>query len=666
MSRRGYRPDIDGLRALAVAVVVLYHFDVPPFSGGYIGVDVFFVISGYLITAIVLADLQTGRFSLRHFYERRARRILPALFAVMVATAVAAYVLFIPADFVDFAKSVAATVAFASNILFNEQSGYFSPAADLKPLLHTWSLAIEEQFYVLHPLFLIVLFRLGWLPAGVALALAISFAISVYSAIHHPTAAFYLLPSRAWELSAGAALAIGVLKPAQRALSASAVGLAGLTLILWSAITFAPQTPFPGAAALAPVVGTALLIWSGTHPQALAARLLSARVLVGLGLVSYSLYLWHWPALVFSQYTLVRPLHGHEALLVLACTLGVSVLTYRYVELPFRNSQGVPLRRLVHWAIAASVAGTSAAAVVIGSGGLPARMRPEVLQALALTPERIAAPCLPADAVRLGNGNIYCARGKSQVLPTFVLAGDSHASAMAPAFFRTAEAVGLSGYQVIGAGFIPLPGVFAPKHPTWSQLMPDFVELLRRNPTVRRVVLIGYWEMRADGTSTRFKRIEFRDAGYDGTGATYNQISLRRGLERLIDMFPDRTFALIEGVPTGLEFDPSVAVRLIHLYGDTKMSSSYGIDRSAYELQTASYRPIFADLALRPNVVVLPVADHLCGGEFCSGWRDNKPIYIDSNHLTETGAALLDAVFRAALGYHSPSITNNPAGSVSR
>jgi len=208
-----YRPDIDGLRAVAVWLVVFYHFGVPFLGGGYTGVDVFFVISGYLITTIILTQVQSGRFSLLQFYERRARRILPALFVVMAASTVAALALFIPADLVAFAESAAATTVFASNFYFNERSGYFSPAAELQPLLHTWSLAIEEQFYLIHPLALIVLARWRALPSGIVVALGVSFLVSVYSVTHHPTPAFYLLPARAWELSVGALLAIGVIAP---------------------------------------------------------------------------------------------------------------------------------------------------------------------------------------------------------------------------------------------------------------------------------------------------------------------------------------------------------------------------------------------------------------------------------------------------------------------
>jgi len=642
-----YRPDIDGLRAVAVWLVVFYHFGVPFLGGGYTGVDVFFVISGYLITTIILTQVQSGRFSLLQFYERRARRILPALFVVMAASTVAALALFIPADLVAFAESAAATTVFASNFYFNERSGYFSPAAELQPLLHTWSLAIEEQFYLIHPLALIVLARWRALPSGIVVALGVSFLVSVYSVTHHPTPAFYLLPARAWELSVGALLAIGVIAPPRAFLAASVAGLAGLALILGSATVYAPTTPFPGAAALAPVVGTALVIWSGLFPNAVAARVLALRPLVGLGLISYSLYLWHWPVLTFAQYWLGRTLRFQEAVVALLGIVGASILTYLLVERPFRNRRAISRRWVVRSAVAASGIGLFAAAVIVGTGGLPNRMAEETQALLAFKPERIAAPCL--SSLQVDKDKTVCVRGKPGTKPSFVLAGDSHAGAVAPAFFRSAESLGLSGYQLTEAGFIPLPGVFAPKQPSWSAQTPAFLDLLRANPSLRLVVLIGHWEMRANGSTVRYKRIEFRDADYDGSGTAYNKVSLHRGLTRLVEMFPDRRFVLIEAVPTSHRFDPSAAARLIHLNGSNRVSGSYGIDRAEYEQQRDSYRAIFSELARRPNVSVLPVAEELCGPRFCSGWRDGVPIFLDSNHLTHTGALLLEGVFRISL-----------------
>lgn len=262
-SSRQYRPDIDGLRALAVASVVLFHVSAWPFSGGYVGVDVFFVVSGYLITGIVLSDVAAGQFSIARFYERRARRILPALFVMLAVSSIFAVVLFIPPDLVAFAKSAAATVAFSSNFLFQAQAGYFDTAAELKPLLHTWSLGIEEQFYLLHPLFLRALVPFGrsgiiW---GLAIVLVASFVASAATLHAFTSGAFYLLYSRAWELGVGSLLAV-VRRPLPRAW-APAAGLLGLALIAFAVLAYSAETPFPGAAALPPVLGTALIIWAG-------------------------------------------------------------------------------------------------------------------------------------------------------------------------------------------------------------------------------------------------------------------------------------------------------------------------------------------------------------------------------------------------------------------
>ncbi|WP_103174942.1 acyltransferase family protein [Paracoccus sp. SY] len=349
-----YRPEIDGLRSVAVLPVILFHAGVGIFSGGYVGVDVFFVISGYLITTIILGQIVEGRFSLLDFYNRRSRRILPALFLVIACTIPPAFLLMLPSQFQDFSQSVAAVSIFSSNILFWLESGYFSAAAELKPLLHTWSLAVEEQYYVLFPLLLLGLWRLGARTALLILGaiFAASLVASQVLATRAPGANFYLLPSRAWELLAGSLCAIWIIRSGRS--GNALLSTLGLALILASIFVYDSDTPFPSIYALAPVGGTALIILfadAGTP----AGRLLSMRAPVFIGLISYSAYLWHQP--LFALARLAH--HDQEPPLALmmglaVASLGLAFLSWKYVEQPARHHPW-PVRRVLGATVVGSV-----------------------------------------------------------------------------------------------------------------------------------------------------------------------------------------------------------------------------------------------------------------------------------------------------------------------
>ncbi|MGZ8380828.1 MAG: acyltransferase family protein, partial [Nitrospira sp.] len=335
------RPEIDGLRTIAVIPVILFHAGVQLFSGGFVGVDIFFVISGYLITTIILADLEAGQFSILNFYERRARRILPALYVVMASCVPFAWLWLMPSDAKDFSNSVMAVLVFASNIFFWQSNNYFDAGSDLKPLLHTWSLGVEEQFYVLFPIFLMFAWRLGRkrIIGLLTIVALLSLALAVYATSAKPVAAFFLLPTRGWELAMGSLIAFYLegkaRDPFPPALN-QALSLVGFGLIAGAALAFSNETPFPGFYALVPTVGAGLIIVFGL-PNTYVGRLLGSRVFVGIGLVSYSAYLWHQPLLSFARHrSLTEPNDFIIASLVVS-TFGLAYLTWRYVEAPFRR-----------------------------------------------------------------------------------------------------------------------------------------------------------------------------------------------------------------------------------------------------------------------------------------------------------------------------------------
>ena len=332
-----YRADIDGLRAVAIVPVLLYHAEVAGVGGGFVGVDVFFVISGFLITSLILAEIREESFSILQFYARRARRILPALFVVIAATLAVGSVLLLSTDFSDLVRSALSSVLFVSNVYLWSSSSYFASAAEMKPLLHTWSLAVEEQYYIFFPALLLFVIRRGRSVAGVLLViLAASFGLSVWAVPRAPEAAFFLAPTRVWELLVGSLLALGVVPPLAGRAGREVVGAAGLALIVASVLAFDEQTPFPGVNALWPCLGAAMVI----HAEGSAVgRLLSTRPLVFVGLVSYSLYLWHWPLIVFARYEGWFTGAPLETAAVLAASFGLAVASWRLVELPVRRSR---------------------------------------------------------------------------------------------------------------------------------------------------------------------------------------------------------------------------------------------------------------------------------------------------------------------------------------
>ncbi|MDR3214560.1 MAG: acyltransferase, partial [Azoarcus sp.] len=349
-----YRREIDGLRAAAVLPVILFHAGFSWMSGGFVGVDVFFVISGYLITTIILSELDAETFTLMGFYERRARRILPALFFMLFCCLPFAWFWLFPDQMVRFAKSLLSGLFFVSNYYFRKQVGYFAPSAEEEPLLHLWSLAVEEQYYLFFPLLAMLLWRRkewsfkvatlvwrhkswGFLTVVVLIAL-VSFRYAERKL--GSDTLFYDTPGRVWELFIGSLAAIYLLRARQRLPGrwlAECASLLGLALILSACFWLDKEMPFPGHWALLPTLGAVLVILFAS-PLTLAGRLLSTPLLVGVGLISYSAYLWHWPLFAFARIIGQKPGSALFAGLA-ALSLGLAYFSWRYVEGPFRNRQ---------------------------------------------------------------------------------------------------------------------------------------------------------------------------------------------------------------------------------------------------------------------------------------------------------------------------------------
>jgi peptidoglycan/LPS O-acetylase OafA/YrhL len=339
-----YRAEIDGLRALAVLPVILFHAGFEWFSGGFVGVDVFFVISGYLITTIIISEMAEGKFSIVNFYERRARRILPALFFVMAACLPFAWFWLTPADLKDFGQSLVATSTFSSNILFWIEGGYFVTTVELKPLIHTWSLAVEEQYYILFPIFLMLTWKLGnkWILILLSIVFLISLGVAQWGAYNSPSGAFFLLPARGWEILIGvfAAFYLNYNTHLKSHTVNQVLSLLGFGMIGYSIITFNETTPFPSLYTLIPTIGTGLLILCAV-PKTYVHKLLSMKFIVGIGLISYSTYLWHQPLLAFTKYRVLEELSDLNLIILCAASLAIAWFSWKFVEMPFRSKTKV-------------------------------------------------------------------------------------------------------------------------------------------------------------------------------------------------------------------------------------------------------------------------------------------------------------------------------------
>ena len=437
-----YRADIDGIRALAVMSVIFYHLKLDFLPGGFVGVDVFFVISGYLITGIISAEIRAKNFSVIKFYERRCRRIFPALVAVTFVTTLAALYFLMPGTLKDFGQSLTALGLFSTNLWFFTENGYFDGPSELKPLLHTWSLSVEEQFYIIFPLLLLALynyFKRG-LRLVVALLLIASFGICVLYSQINPSLAFYMPHTRAWELLAGSFLALSAIKINNRFL-ASLLGITGLLLMGFSFLWIDVEMTFPGWVAALPVVATVLLILAGSDPgnKSTSSRLLSLSPVVHIGKLSYSLYLIHWPLVVFTEYFLLRELDPGESAIYLLVCLILAQLSYVLIENPIRRKKIFSRNGIFIFTVIFLASCLSLGAFIHVAKGLPGRFSPEVVNLSAVQKNPWRGDCLSKTAADVSN-NDYCILGNVDNVE-FALIGDSHADALVPAIMENLDSV---------------------------------------------------------------------------------------------------------------------------------------------------------------------------------------------------------------------------------
>ena len=632
-----HRSDIDGLRAVAVIPVVLFHAGISQVSGGFVGVDVFFVISGYLITGLILDDMVVGRFSIISFYERRARRILPALLAVLLAALVGTCVLLMPDRAREFGKNLIATVFFSSNVLFWKEAGYFQ-AHEGNPLLHTWSLAVEEQFYIAYPIFLFTVHR--YLRKRYLLALSpvlgLSLAFCIWGVHEHRSMTFFLAPARAWELLLGALLAIPAVPVMRNRLMANILGAFGLVLLAYSFVRLSGASPFPGANALYPTLGAGLIIYSGTASRTLVAKVLSVKPMVFIGLISYSLYLWHWVVLVFLRAYLVRPLVGWEVAAEIAACLLFASLSWKFIEAPFRGRQGRN-RISRRWIFAGGAVGSLILAIAGGllyeTQGWPSRFNQQTLE--------LYSGKYDTWKRRDDCANRICFIGKSGVHPSFLLWGDSHAGAIAPVFEQVATANNVSGFVAYKNACAPLLGLMrydgdsVRQCITFNQSVLAFIDANQ----IRTVFLHGRWALYSEGS--RYKQEDGVPALLTANRNTKENYPVFENLFRsTIEELRRRQInvVIIAGVPeVGVDVPTALARSAIKGHAIERIEPRYFefVERQARSLEMLSR--VAAETSSRVTYPHLA----LCDNEFCSVVKEKHALYFDDDHLSVHGSMCL-------------------------
>jgi len=654
----GYRADIDGLRAIAVLSVVAYHAGVPLFTGGFVGVDIFFVISGYLIGGIVEREMRAGVFSFTGFYARRARRLLPALAGVLLFGYGSAALLLAPSETLDYARSALATIFAVSNVLFWKGGGYFSLAAEHDPLLMTWSLGVEEQFYICFPIVLVLLFRLWRQHVYVALGVlsTMSLALSVWATHHTPTAAFYLLPARAWELGAGILLVLRLPSRIGPVL-ADGQGIVGLALILLPIFGYNPHTPFPGLAAVPPVLGAVLLI---AVPQSWVNRMvLASPPMVLLGLISYSWYLWHWPLLTFARVSAVHALGPAvgPAIAVLSAVAGY--LSWRFIERPFRRERA-PATIVVRRAAVVLVLLATPAVAMMMLKGWPQRFDPALYRLESRRQALVDDPCLGAYGAREPDQSTSC-MPPNDGRPAVAVLGDSHAASLAPGLRAAADRDGRRLLQLTAVSCPAITGLsrFIPERPSHladcAQFSRRAADLVFADPSIETVVLAGYWSapLERDALGERFVT----------DGAIPGRISPDDSRENLVTMLGSligrleaagKRVVLVKDVPL-FDFDP-MNRRITELVPARRwLFEQFAGDRDPATAPSAETLTNLADplidrvAAAHPEVPLVDPKAALCPAGRCRFADADDALYLDNQHLTAAGARFVVAALGLSL-----------------
>lgn len=618
-SARGYRADIDGLRSLAVLPIVIFHLGAPWMPGGYVGVDIFFVISGYLIGGIILSQIHEDRYSIVEFYVRRFRRIMPALIATLAITTAAMLLIAFPRALIDYSKSLISTALFGSNLFFWRTSDYFGPGAETQPLLHTWSLAVEEQYYLIFPILMLIVarFRKSAIPTVVAILAVLSLALSAYAVFERPVATFFLLPTRLWELLLGVVAIQTRIRALENRNLREIIAVAGLAMIIAPVLLYTSQTPFPGLAAVPPCLGTALLLVNHAHGPSLGSRILAFPPLVFIGLISYSLYLWHWPVIVLLKQSIpTDKLSIFQQLGALALSLIMAWLSWRVIERPWRNPSIT--RRTILLATTLSILITCLiGGLLIGLKGLPGRFPTSIQPIITIldnpaTNDFRSPRCFPYRGEDFSAfDQKFCLRvapGK----PNILLIGDSHAAHLWSGLSQRFPQ--LNFLQATAAGCAPvLPGT-QKDIPRCIDAMHFIFDRYLPQRKVSWVLMAGYW----------------------------NKTHLPQ-VEKTLDYLHARGFKVILAGPIvryGIPLPQAMAMAITR--NDATLPDRMRVH------DTAQLDRAFEQIAKQHGAIFFSPYRALCVGQRCRTTDDHGlPLQYDYGHLTSSGSLLVAEKFPA-------------------
>jgi len=671
-----YRPEIDGLRAIAVLPVLFFHAQFSMFSGGYIGVDIFFVISGYLITSIILKDLSAGTFSLTRFYERRALRILPALVLVVLVCIPFALVLLNAASMKDFTQSIFAVATFSSNILFWTESSYFDAAAELKPLLHTWSLAVEEQFYILFPLFLLAFWYRGrrFILLALTLCFFASLAIAQRMLDADSSAAFYLLPFRAWELLIGVfcAFYLSGKSICANGIKDNLASAIGLLLIAYSIVMFDQSTRIPGLDGLVPTIGAALVILYA-NPGTLVHRILSSKGFVGIGLISYSTYLWHQPVLAYARLASLKELSGVHTALLLVMSILLAYFSWKYVEQPFRKSNFLKRKTVLPLAFSC-LAGLSLVGVVgqlkNGQFGPANRYAPNI--EWASFGDMVRTNGLTCETEKVPNTNwiLGCYFGNQSATKTVVVYGDSHGQSISfplDDHFKSNDTRGMM-VRVEGCDLVPFTRSGKNRAVTnCAERIEELYSYIKQNNL--DVIVTSRWTQRLYPIDGLDLDMPYRNSDGYVEIANKRDYSMLIGVKFYSDVNVKRTFLskfltdlsaasnrlfLVYPVPeTGIDIE---RLNRFHYQKTGELLEHISTPFSDYQARNAFVQNTF-DTLPDSNIVRIRPDQLFCQNylkDKCVMQWDSIPFYYDDNHLSYQGAKLLvDEIVRELLPQES-------------
>ncbi len=639
---KSYRRDIDGLRAVAILLVVLYHSGVTFLSGGFIGVDVFFVISGFLIGGIIYTELNNKTFSYSQFYTRRIKRIAPALLVMLLFCSIFAYFYLSPLELKDFSLFSSSTILSVPNVMLWHKTNYFSPNAELNPLLMTWSLGVEEQFYIFLPIILSIIIKLNRkVVASVAIISIISFISCVILTKTNPLFSFFMLPTRAWELGLGVMLSIMHKEGRLNSLSLKVKELLfiiGLALIIFAAINFDKHTSFPGYAATLPVLGSLLIIIGNGR---ISSILLGNSVMTFIGLVSYSWYLWHWPLLSFSRLGINGQLSVYSGLLISLVALFIAYLSYLFVEIPFRKGFKFTNKKIILGYLAISMLMLFPTSISYLLQGIPQRVNPAVAQAEVDKLDRIADRCL------VGYGSTSYSKDKS-CLPNsqqdaVALVGDSHAAALRGGVEQYARKTNMGVYQLTKASCPMLLGVTRmmdsyPSHATECETYNKKVlDLITNSEKIKTVVISAFWDSGIDDSDGSYTAV---NTGQNGLNA------LASGLNNVIQKLTDsgKKVILVKDVPF-LQFNVVRAIDnqqipLRRAVNELIQPESLNNESTNdYRLPKEQVNALLASVASDHRIEVFNPVQNLCNTSGCKFQSNNRPFYYDNQHLTYLGSA---------------------------